>query len=810
MAIKKRELYSTLWKSCDELRGGVEPHKYKDYILTLLFLKYASDLKKKNPNSRTLSIDEGYSYDDLVKSSTQPGLAQKVNDAMRKFADNNQNYQGIVNISDFNQLGPENERNHTISSLINLFSRFDFSHNHANDDDILGDAYEYLVRQFAVASGKSKGQFYTPAEVSRILAKIIEIEKAESNRVTLYDPACGSASLLIRAAEQSGRNISIYGQEISPETAALAMMNCFLHQRLGAEIWGNESTLSKPHFKEGNEIKKFDYVVVNPPFSDKKWDKDVDKTHDPRFNKYDLKSNGDYAWLLHVIYSMKDTGKAAVILPHGVLFRGGIEAQIRTDIIQQGLIQGIIGLPANLFYGTGIPACILMLDKSKANPQVSPAGGDLEGARGIFFIDASRDYIKDGNKNRLREQDIAKITETFLNRTEIEFYSHFATLEEIQKNEYNLNIPRYVQPPSDEAEQNLDAHIYGGIPTSEIDKFKHYWDVFPQLRKSLFKPLKERKGFEVCTVKVDEINDAILEAPGMKSLHEDVQNRFVQWRKVAEKLIAPAFDKAGNAKNIQDELQKSLREIYSQARLLDEYDVYQILMGYCAETMADDLYALCADGWEVARDIEREMSISKKGKETEKNWDGALIPKNIVIAQNFPDRLAELRETERQCDASQESLEQAIEEFKDGEDDPRRDCLNDKDEFTQTAANAALKQAKADKDKEAVQQIEALIKLAKSLSDADKLAKGRATSLDADARALYPKFTKADVIALLYAKWFPELSARLGDLYKNVAHRFAASLSELVERYANTLEECQSEVDALEARVKQHLSDMGI
>src|SRR6266705_2755657 len=352
-----------------------------------------------------------------------------------------------------------------LTNLIGIFQKpeLDFSQNRAEHDDILGDAYEYLMRHFATESGKSKGQFYTPSEVSRVIAKAIGISASNTKAsTTAYDPTCGSGSLLLKVAAQAGTRITLEGQEKDVTTAGLARMNMILHDFPTANILSG-NTLAAPKFKDGEQLRSYDYVVANPPFSDKTWTTGLTPSKDP-FQRFAWgvppPKKGDYAYLLHIIRSMKGVGKAACILPHGVLFRGDAEATIRQQLVRSGYLKGIIGLPANLFYGTGIPACIVVLDKDNAAAR-----------KGVFIIDASKGFIKDGNKNRLRAQDIHKIVDTFTHQAEIPRYSRMVSLAEISdpKNDFNLNLPRYIDSTEPEDLQNIDAHLSGGIPDRDID-----------------------------------------------------------------------------------------------------------------------------------------------------------------------------------------------------------------------------------------------------------------------------------------------------------------------------------------------------
>ena len=420
MPLKKSDLYSSLWKSCDELRGGMDASQYKDYILTLLFMKYVSDKAKTVPDS-LIVVPEGGSFDDMLAARGKTDIGERFDKIITKLAEAN-DLVNVINMSEFNdeeKLGAGKEMQDRLSKLISIFSGLDFRQSRAEGDDLLGDAYEYLMRHFATESGKSKGQFYTPAEVSRVVAKIVGIGKDTRRSQTVYDPTCGSGSLLLKAASQAPRGMSIYGQEKDNATWALAKMNMILHDNEDADI-AKGDTITRPAFTDGHQLRTFDFAVMNPPFSLKSWSNGLEYDYGRFEFGRPPQKNGDYAFLLHVLKSLKSTGKAAIILPHGVLFRGNAEADIRRQLLDRGYIKGIIGLPQNLFYGTGIPACIIVLDKENA-----------AGRTGVFMIDASKGFMKDGNKNRLREQDIHKIVDTFNRRIELDGYSRMVPLAEI-------------------------------------------------------------------------------------------------------------------------------------------------------------------------------------------------------------------------------------------------------------------------------------------------------------------------------------------------------------------------------------------
>src|SRR5262249_26955945 len=438
MALKKSELYSSLWQSCDELRGGMDASQYKDYVLVLLFIKYISDKYAGVPFAPII-IPEGASFKDMIALKGKPDIGDQINKKIIEPLAKANRLSDMPDFNDATKLGSGKEMVERLTNLIAIFENkaLDFSKNRADGDDILGDAYEYLMRHFATESGKSKGQFYTPAEVSRIMAQILGIREAmTSNETTIYDPTCGSGWLLLKVADEARTPVTLYGQDKDASTAGLARMNMILHNNPTAlVVQGN--TITDPKFKDGNTLKTFDYVVANPPFSDKRWSTGLDPANDPheRFKYFGVPpgKQGDYAYLLHIVRSLKSKGKGACILPHGVLFRGNAEAEIRRNLVRKGYIKGIIGLPANLFYGTSIPACIVVIDKEGAHTR-----------KGIFMVDASAGCMKDGPKNRLRAQDIHMIVDAFTKRIEIPRYSRMVSFEEIEENEFNLNLPRYI------------------------------------------------------------------------------------------------------------------------------------------------------------------------------------------------------------------------------------------------------------------------------------------------------------------------------------------------------------------------------
>jgi type I restriction enzyme M protein len=820
MAIKKSELYSSLWKSCDELRGGMDASQYKDYVLVLLFVKYVSD-KYAGHKDAVVDVPKGGSFADMVALNGDKEIGDKINKIIGKLAEAN-GLKGVIDQADFDdpaKLGNGKEMVDRLSNLVSIFDNpeLNFSSNRADGDDLLGDAYEYLMRNFSIQSGKSKGQFYTPAEVSRIMAKVIGIHAAKTSTQTIYDPTCGSGSLLLKAHDEgknaTGLDLSIWGQENDLATWALARMNTFLHACPSAELWkGN--TLSSPHFTDKGNLKTFDFVVANPPFSDKAWTTGVNTSEDP-YKRFAFgvppTKNGDYAYLLQVLTSLKSAGKGAIIMPHGVLFRGNAEADIRKQIVRRGYIKGIIGLPANLFYGTGIPACIVVLDKENAAVR-----------KGIFMIDASKGFLKDGNKNRLREMDLHKIVDVFNKQTDIPKYSRMVSMAEIEANDFNLNLPRYVDSSEPEDIQDIDAHLRGGIPDRDIEDLDRYWQVFPSLRTSLFKPYN-RKGYSTLKVKHPEIRRTIYEHPEFTSFQKSVTRLFEKW-KDKQTFVLRDIKVGARPKALIRELSEDLLVAFQKVRLVDPYDVYQHLMDYWAEVMQDDVYLISANGWlGGARVREIFQSKDKNGKlawtedhdykRGRRRFKADLIPAPLMIARYFTAEQAiinklivELGDLEHQLDELKEDqggegglLEDVIE----GEGDKRK--------ITSKSVNAQLKQIGSNPDfAEEYKALKNYAFLLEKQATAKNRLKAVQEALDTSLAAKYPKLTPSEIKTLVVDdKWMGTLVAVIKAELDRVSQALTGRIGQLSDRYSTPLPQVAAKLDNLSIRVDNHLKRMG-
>jgi type I restriction enzyme M protein len=635
------------------------------------------------------------------------------------------------------------------------------------------------MRHFATESGKSKGQFYTPAEVSRVIAKVIGINKAKSQSQTIYDPTCGSGSLLLKAADESQTGVTIYGQEMDNATAALARMNMILHNNPTAEIW-QDNSLSSPHFTlENGNLKTFDFVVANPPFSSKAWSNGFDPANDlyQRFaDGVPPRKNGDYAFLLHIVRSLKSSGKGAVILPHGVLFRGNAEAEIRTKIIRKGYIKGIIGLPPNLFYGTGIPACIIVLDKENA-----------AGRTGIFMIDASKGFVKDGNKNRLRHQDIHKIVDVFNRQLEVPKYSRMVPVAQIEAEGYNLNIPRYIDSAEDEDLHDIAAHLLGGIPNYDIDALDHYWQVFPTLKQQLFEP-GQCAGYCQLRVDIAQIKPTIFTHPEFVAYIHTVTALFEQWQ-TSNTPCLKNLDVGSHPKQLIEALSEDLLKLFAVARLIDKYDLYQHLMSYWTDTMQDDVYMIALDDWKANSD---------------------LIPPQLIINRYFVADQQNIETLEAAREAFSREMEELDEEHG-SEGGLLEEAKNEKGRITKASINARLKDILTDPDAtDERAMLNKYLNLLEQETEAGKKVRAAQKALEAKVVARYKMLSEEEVKTLVIDdKWLATVASDVQTELNRVSQALTGRIKELAERYATPLPQLSEEVEVLTGKVEEHLRKMG-
>lgn len=806
MAIKKSDLYSSLWASCDELRGGMDASQYKDYVLFMLFIKYISDKYADSDDfAPPVVIPKGAGFKDMIALKGKSDIGDKINtQIIQPLIDSNSRLarSDFPNFNDPEKLGTGAELVERLTNLVSIFQKpeLDFSQNRAEHDDILGDAYEYLMRHFASESGKSKGQFYTPSEVSRVLAKVIGISPINTKAsTTAYDPTCGSGSLLLKVAAEAGKHITLEGQEKDVTTAGLARMNMILHDFPTANILSG-NTLSNPKFKDGEQLRTYDYVVANPPFSDKAWSTGLNPTDDP-YERFTWGAppakQGDYAYLLHIIRSMKASGKAACILPHGVLFRSNAEAVIRKQLVSTGILKGIIGLPANLFYGTGIPACILVLDKENAAAR-----------KGVMMIDASKGFIKDGNKNRLREQDIHRIVDSFYKLDNVPGYARMVPVSEIasEKNDYNLNLPRYIDSTKAEDIQDLNAHLNGGIPDRDLfgmgSALTPYWKAMPTLRARLFATLRE--GYSQLKQPVPEVKAIILEHPEFCAFQATVTELFAAWQTRNEPRMK-GFKLGDHPKVFIEVLSEDLLASLKSAKLIDAYSIYQHLMDYWAEVMQDDAYAIAQDGW-VAKPL-RVTETDKKGKKKDKGWACDLVPKSLIVARYFAKEQAALDAKQAEFDLVSSALIE-LEEEHSGEDA----TFAGFDKINAATVKERIKEIGA--DPEGVAELEVLndwLKLNSDEAALKKAVKALDAQLDQLAHDQYAKLSVEEIQRLVVNdKWLEHLATDLQEELDLVSQTLTGRIRELAERYAVPLPALVAIVEANSVKVNDRLKQMGV
>ena len=803
MAIKKSQLYSALWDGCDELRGGMDASQYKDYVLVVLFVKYISDKAKKDPDM-LISVPEGCSFDAMVALKGKTNIGEEMNKILEKLAEAN-GLTGVITNADFsdeNKLGKGKDLVETVSKLIAVFQReeLDFSNNRAADDDLIGDAYEYLMKNFASESGKSKGQFYTPAEVSRIMAKVIGIGKDERQMISIYDPTCGSGSLLLRAKAEAKHNVSIDGQEKDLATIGMARMSMIIHGVDDAELRHGD-TLNDPLHKENDiTLQTFDYVVANPPFSMKGWRKSA-KEQDT-FGRWGFGDDfapvpppgcGDYAFLLHIIKSLKTQGHAACILPHGVLFRGGAEAEIRKFLVKKRWISGIIGLPSNLFYGTGIPACIIIIDKEHA-----------AGSKGIFMIDAKEGYQKDGAKNRLREQDLKLIVDTWEAHEDVPHYAKFVSFADVAANDFNLNIPRYVVPEDKEILQDIYAHLHGGLPAHDVEEvMAPLWEACPTLKDRLFH--QEANGYYSLVPAPDSISDAVNADSSYQKQNALYAKVIEDWRQKAGADMLSSVKEECETKLLIERWSKMLLDGAKEGlRLVDPYNVYEILMNYWAEAMQDDCYMVSRDGWKVA------LRDTKK-KSTFEDLECDLLPVSVVVNKFFAADYASILAKRGEVEQLSGEIDALPEENPDAFDEGIYEMLEKVNEANVKKAVAAQKKHSVDAYANTVKVWNQYLSLCGKKKEASKVLAAQVDALTDNVRKKYDTLTADGIRDLVINdKWLQELKGRSEAENKRVCESISSQVLVLNERYAKPLPKINEDIAKLSGEVDGYLKSMGI
>ena len=608
---------------------------------------------------------------------------------------------------------------------------------------------------------------------------------------------------MLKAANQSELGLSIYGQEMDVATYALARMNMILHGNDTADIrQGN--TIAKPAFADKNTLKRFDFAVANPPFSNKNWTNGIVPTADI-YNRFEIgippEKNGDYAFLLHLIASLKTTGKGAIILPHGVLFRGDAEARIRTELLRRGIIKGVIGLPTNLFYGTCIPACIIVIDKQVTFNEKGQALSD----RGVFMIDASKGFIKDGNKNRLREQDIHKIVDTFTTQKELEHYSRLVSLDEISRNDYNLNIPRYIDSADKADMQDLHAHLYGGgIPKGDIDDLGEFWSIFTQTKTKIFTP---NGSLYSPNFAPSELKTTIQASSEYAKFESEILSYFENWH---DENDLKSIKQKDHPKELIKKYGESLLKYFKETKLVSDYDVYQVFMDYVADTLSDDVYAIAQNGWLSARDL---TPVEKGDKQTPnlilgsgrnaKKFVSEIIPPELVAKRYFTQILDQISLLEAQISKKQDEFTNFVDEF--GEDE-LSNVYDDKDKMTLKSLKEAIRQTSDKNEQEIYNKALQILTEQKELESTLKAATGELN------QKVFDKFKTLDESEIktlvVDDKWLSNLKEQILSTVERAVQEQITRISTLAARYDKTLDELTTRANDLSLRVKAHLDAM--
>ncbi|HFI0040139.1 TPA: type I restriction-modification system subunit M [Streptococcus suis] len=844
--ITSEEIKLRLWNGANELRGSMDASRYKDYMLGLMFYKFLSDQTLKTfANTSGLTKEENW-YEEYVLAHQEYGTelekmiqdvlgyfvrpehlyqtwikdmnegrfeVQKVTDSLSQFersiavANGSDDFQGLFASSTLDltdtALGSNlNERSKNIQALIRLFEDLDMVA--LQSGDVLGDAYEYLIGQFAMESGKKAGEFYTPHQVSEVMAQIVATNSSISS---IYDPTVGSGSLLLTVkkhlSEDRQRSLNYYGQEKNTATYNLTRMNLLLHgvrpEKMSIK---NGDTLSQdwPEDPERpNEGVQFDAVVMNPPYSVKNWNRSGLKPSDPRFEIAGVlppDSKGDFAFLLHGLYHLGTHGTMAIVLPHGVLFRGAAEGEIRKRLIEKNQIDAVIGLPSNLFTNTGIPVCIIILKKNR------------ELNEPVLFIDASRNFIKSGKQNALQEKDIAKIVDVYTNRSEEEGYSHLASRQELIQNDYNMNIPRYVTALDEEIPHDVDAHLYGGIPKRNIQSLKVLNQTVKEVLKQAFS--EHRPGYLTLNQTIEEFSGAVLSSPVVRQEYAQVQSTiaaFIEeyWTKLHR------LHTDTNTRQLKEAMLADIKERLSQFDQVDIYEGYQIIAEIWTKTLTHDAELIEQLGfYEAGRT--REPNMVSKGKNKEKvqdGWNGVIIPNSLIASECYGEELAYIESLKNRISEIDSEVSELVENAK-VEDSEEYNALFDvlkknddgeaQDSFEGKLVKAALKEAtKGSVEFGLLKQVD---DLAKEKSAVAKEIKTKEQELKELVSNRIQVLTDEEVDQLLYKKWFGQVTEKALELVELPLKAEIAIIEELHNRYAETLDDMDAEIALLETELE--------
>ncbi len=825
--MNKQQLANKIWESANKMRSKIEANEYKDYILGFIFYKYLSEQELKFCKEQEMTDDEivamneddeetaewikqeiGYfiPYKNLFSTWINEQKSfdiSNVRDALNAFDDrliykaHEKVFKGIFNTlqTGLSNLGSTSaEQTKAVSSLIHLID--DIPMGKKQDYDILGFIYEYLISMFAANAGKKAGEFYTPHEVSLLMSEIIAHHLKTRKEIKIYDPTSGSGSLLINIGNSIAKYIDnkdaikYYAQELKKNTYNLTRMNLVMRDIKSANIEvRNGDTLADdwPYFDESNPAETYDSlyvdaVVSNPPYS-QNWEPD-NKEHDPRYAEFGLapKSKADYAFLLHDLFHLKPDGIMAIVLPHGVLFRGGEEGEIRKNLIEKNHIDAIIGLPANIFFGTGIPTIIMILKKQRDTQDV-------------LFIDASKGFTKEGKNNKLRACDIKKIVDTIIERKTVDKYAKVVTRDEIRDNDYNLNIPRYIDSFDKAVSYDIYATMFGGLPFGEIDELQEFWQAFPQLKKDLFIQQKDipYANLNINFANEDEnIKSVIQNHSDIIAFEDNFKTAFSDFKDYLKNELIVNVENLSIATE-EDRISENIFARLNDIPLVDKYTAYQFLDDEWTK-IANDIEILQIEGINAAK-ITGEGAI----------FDFELVQKNMLFTE-----YTALKDKEERLSQIPSEYEEIIDSL--SEEQKESEALNDKgDKFAKSGLTKVIKDLKSDTSEEAVEFREKLQRasnLMKEESTLRKEIKTKTAELKSLTEKTIHKLTDEQINFLLEKKWIDSLIANLNKLPDTIIDELVKKVQDLYDKYKTTYLDTEAEIAETEKELAAMIDEL--
>lgn len=831
--MNKQQLASKIWESANKMRSKIEANEYKDYILGFIFYKFLSDKELKylkendyeDADIRELTEEDedavkdiqtsiGYfiAYENLFSTWLEMGSdfeVDNVRTALSAFTRLiSESHKKVFNKifdtlqSGLSKLGDSSKsQTKAVSDLIYLIK--DIPMDGKQDYDVLGFVYEYLISNFAANAGKKAGEFYTPHEVSVLMSEIVAEHLKDRDKIEIYDPTSGSGSLLINIGKSlskymdNSNGIKYYAQELKENTYNLTRMNLVMRGIIPSNIYArNGDTLEDdwPYFDDADTIASYDplyvdAVVSNPPYS-QNWNPSG-KEMDPRYAGYGMapKSKADYAFLLHDLYHLKPDGIMNIVLPHGVLFRGGEEGEIRKNLIENNKIDAVIGLPANIFFGTGIPTIVMVLRQKRENDD-------------ILIIDASKGFVKEGKNNKLRESDIKKIVDTFKNRLSIDKYSKVVSRDEIRQNEYNLNIPRYVDSSEKAEGWDIYALMFGGIPENELSDYNEYWNAFPTLRDDLY----SKTGSSYYGLNTDDVKATIKNNKDVRAFIEEYKNAFNGFNEALEDILIKNIESINISMAeilIGDEIFRRIKD----KPLVNAYEAYQLFSDEW-NTVSVDLEIIQTEGFEATKKVDPNLVSKKKdGKDVEvqDGWAGHVIPFSLVQDKILYAEKKALSDKENRLLDIKSLYEELLEEF--NEDEKEMDFITeDRDAFVNSEV------IKASKNKELEEETLAKLKKVVDIIDEEKKLKKEIKTLNAEleneTKKRIEELTDTEVIELLKDKWITPIVKGLDVIPNRIIESLSSKMESLVKKYELTFSDVEKEIAETEKALRDMLDDI--